>query len=73
MGLGFLCFGRGTRTPDPVVNSHLLYRLSYAEIDNQFKRTAGIIVAWQLDVKPNFDGRGGEGGAGSGSPGKLAP
>ena len=26
----FLCSGGGTRTPDKVVNSHLLYQLSYS-------------------------------------------
>ena len=28
----FLCSGGGTRTPDKVVNSHLLYQLSYSGI-----------------------------------------
>ena len=31
---GLLCSGGGTRTPDKVINSHLLYQLSYSGILN---------------------------------------
>ena len=41
----FLVFGSAswTRTNDPVINSHLLYRLSYPGI---LKRWARIVVSW---------------------------